>query len=137
MAPPGKHCKNRVFEWAMAIALVGLGIHLLIWPGSVAASKFVLVLNILGVSVLTLMALFFGLLRATALYLNGNWPKWGARIRSISAFGGMSIWLQMAYSLIVIQQTNDQDPSPSVWPLLVLAGAELYSSYRAAADART
>jgi hypothetical protein len=43
---PGKYCRNRVFEWVAAFTLLGLGFHLMIWPGSIETSKFVFVLNV-------------------------------------------------------------------------------------------
>lgn len=133
---PGKHCKNRLFEWTMTVALLSIGIELLIWPGSIAASKLQFMLDVLGSNTLTIFYLLVGWFRGIALYLNGGWPVWGARVRTFCAIGGSLVWLQMGISLIIAQLALGAPPSPSVPIFLALAAAELYSTYRAAADAR-
>lgn len=133
---PGSHCKNRLFEWAMTAALLGIGLELIIWPNAIATSKLQFMLEVLGSRNLMAFYLLVGWFRGVALYLNGGWPIWGARVRTYCAFGGALVWLQMGISLILTQLASGNPPSPSVPVFMALAAAELYSTYRAAADAR-
>jgi hypothetical protein len=135
-SPPGRYCSNRLFEWTMTFTLIGLGVHLIIWPGAVAASKFQFMLDMIGSQTLMLAYLIIGILRATALFLNGNWPVWGPLVRAYTSLGGALVWFQMDASLYLAQRAINADPSPSLWLYTALVGAELYSTYRAAADAR-
>lgn len=133
---PGRHCINRLFEWTMAFVLIGFGLHLIVWPGSIAASKFSFMLDIAGTQTFMLFYLIVGYVRGMALYLNGNWPKWGPYVRSTTAVCGAVVWFQMDYSLFMAQHTINADPSISLWLYTALGGAEIFSAYRAAADAR-
>lgn len=120
----------------MTGALLGMAALLMIWPNAVAHSKFQFMLDVVGSKTLMLFYLFVGWFRAVALYLNGGWPVWGARVRALAAIGGALVWLQMAVSLIMAQLAIGAPPSPSVPLYLALVAAEFYSIYRAAADAR-
>lgn len=133
---PGKHCRNRVFEWTMTGALLGMGAMLVIWPNAIAMSKLQFMLDVVGSGSLTLLYITVGCFRIVALYLNGNWPLWGARVRALTAIGSAIVWLQMGMSLFLMQLAIGGPPSPSVPLYLALVCAELYSTYRAAADAR-
>lgn len=135
-APPGPHCRNRVMEWAMAGALLGIGIEQIIWPESFARSKLQFLLDILSPGALTLWCLVIGWFRALALYLNGGWPTWGARVRVLTSMGGAAVWMQMCISLVLAQIASNAPPSPSVPVFAALVFAEIYSTYRAAADVR-
>ncbi len=132
---PGKHCKNRLFEWAMTAALLGMGIVQVAFPQSVAQSKFQFMLEVVGAGSLTAFCIVVGSLRAVALYLNGSWPVWGARVRMIAAIGSATVWMQMGLSLTYMQIIAGAPPSPSSPLLFALVFAELYSTYRAGADA--
>jgi hypothetical protein len=133
---PGRHCQNRVFEWTMTGALLGMGILMVIWPTAFSASKLQFLLDIINPKCLTYYFLTIGGLRAVALYRNGSWPVWGARMRVLCAMGSMAVWMQMGLSLLIMQTAIYAPPSPSVPLYAALVVAELYSTYRAAADVR-
>lgn len=136
ISAPGKHCKNRLFEWMATGALLGIGAEMVIWPNAFAVSKLQFMLDVIGSGTLTIFLLVVGWFRALALFLNGGWPIWGARVRMFAAIGGAAVWLQMGMSLILIQLAAHGPPSPSVPLYIALVCAELYSTYRAAGDAR-
>lgn len=133
---PGRHCKNRIFEWAMTGALLGVGFEQVIWPGSFASSKLQFMLDVISGASLAVFCVMIGWVRAVALFLNGNWPVYGARVRMVASIGGAAVWIQMGLSLVLIQIQLDAPPSPSVPVFFSLVAAELYSTYRAASDAR-
>lgn len=133
---PGRYCKERLFEWAMTLSIVGMGFTLLIWPESMATSKLNFMLDIITTSWLTVAYIVVGSGRGVALYLNSKWPRGGSRVRVFGAgFGGV-VWLQMGVSLIFSQKAVGSPPAPSTILYIVLAAAEFYSAYRAASDAR-
>lgn len=135
-APPGNHCRQRLFEWTASIALIGMAVILIGWPRAINGSKFQFMLDVVGSFTLMMVYLVVGCFRVIALYLNGNWPVWGAVVRSAGAICGALVWMQMALSLIIAQKAEAGLPPPSVPVYLALVGAELYSAYRAASDAR-
>ncbi len=134
--PPGRHCRNRLFEWTMTCALLGIGTEMVIWPNAFAVSKLQFMLDVINSKCLMYYCLMVGVLRAFALYINGGWPVWGARVRMFTAVGSAAVWLQMGLSLVFVQIAIDGPPSPSVPLYVALVLAELYSTYRAAADVR-
>lgn len=117
-------------------ALLGVGVEMVIWPNAFAVSKLQFMLDVIGSGTLTVFLLVVGWFRALALFLNGGWPIWGARVRMFAAIGGAAVWLQMGLSLILVQLASHGPPSPSVPLYISLVGAELWSTYRAAGDAR-
>lgn len=120
----------------MTAAMLGIGIEQTIWPNAFAVSKLQFLLDIVSGAALTLFCLTVGWFRALALFLNGGWPIWGARVRMVASIGSAAVWAQMGISLILVQLAVSGPPSPSVPLYLSLVLAELYSTYRAAADAR-
>lgn len=136
-SPPGRHCRNRRFEWGMAFALFFTGAEFVGWPNSLPASKLQFMLDIVSSSSFTAYYLFFGILRLTALFLNGEGKPWTAYARVIGAIAGGFAWFQMAASLIIAQLAVAGPPSPTVPLLLVLVAVEIDSAIRAAHDARS
>lgn len=120
----------------MTAAMLGVGVEMVIWPDAVAQSKLQFMLSVVGSTALMVFYLVVGALRACALYLNSDSPSVSSGMRAIGAAGGALAWLQMALSLIIAQASIGAPPSPSVPIFLALVAAELYSTYRAACDAR-
>lgn len=136
VSAPGKHCENRRLEWWMAAALCLTGVEFVIWPDSLARSKLQFMLDMVGSSRFTVFYLFFGILRLTALFLNGQGKPWTAYARILGALAGAFAWFQMAMSLVIAQIAIAGPPSPTVPLLLVLVAVEIDSSIRAGHDAR-
>lgn len=126
--PPGPHCSRRLFEWTMALALVGFGLHILILPSTMQSSRYAGVLLVLSTGQFAIACLLVGFTRIVALSRNGTWAVWGPRVRAFCAFGSAAIWAQLAVSL-------GQYHSPGVWVYVAIAGAELRSVLRARRDA--
>lgn len=126
----------RLFEWAMTVALIWLGVHLLMWPRAVEASAFRAILEVVSIEVLTAIYLFIGTFRIVALYANGRSLVWGPAVRAVGALFGAGVWLQMDYALLRLHMDFGSPPSPGLPLYSVLVGAELLSTYRAAADVR-
>lgn len=137
LAPPGKHCRNRRFEWGMAFAMLLTGVEFVIWPDSLARSKLQFMLDIVGSSSFAVYYLFFGTQRLVALWLNGEGKPWTAYARVIGAIAGAFVWFQMSMSLVVAQIAVLGPPSPTVVLLLVLVVMEIDSAMRAGYDARS
>lgn len=136
MSAPGRHCKNRLFEWTMTAGLLGSGVLQLYWPDALEHGKFQSILDTVRPGSLALFCLVFGWVRAVALYLNGNWPLWGALVRAIGATAGALVLTQMLVSVVFFQLAITGPPSLIVPFLLAFTGAEICSAYRAASDAR-
>ena len=127
-------CTNRLFEWIAAGMLLGLGVFVLFWPGSIGASAFRPILQMVGATTLGFVYLSLGAARMTALAANGQWSIWGPRIRGVGALGSFLVWLQMtvAFALSIPQQ----GPLPGIVTYTALAIGELLSITRAVADGR-
>lgn len=136
ISSPGRYCKNRLFEWGMAAAMLLTGIEFVIWPDALARSKLQFMLDVAGSASFTAFYLFFGMQRAIALLLNGGGKPWTAYARAAGALAGAFAWFQMATSLIVSQLAAHGPPSPTVPLLLTLVAIEMYSTFRAVDDAR-
>lgn len=127
--------RSPLFEWTMATALFLLGVHLLVWPEAMGASSFWLILSTFGRSWLTAVYLIVGGLRMMALFANGASKRLGPHVRAIGAFCGAAIWLQMDIALIGLIGAQGTPPSPGIPVYSALVVAELFATYRAAADA--
>lgn len=132
-----QRCSNRLFEWVMALVLFDIGVHMLIWPGAMSASAFRLIFDTIGPYNLIGLYLTVGLTRLIALYVNGMAPNIGPHLRAIGSLCGAMIWLQMDIALIGLPSVQGTPPSPGIQFYSVLVAAELYSTYRAAADAKS
>lgn len=129
-------CKNRLFEWTMAFALLGLGVHLAVWPHAMGASAFRFILEVVGSQNLTIFYLMVGIFRIVALVANGRWQTWGPRVRALAALCGAGVWLQMDIALLKLVPEVGSPPSPGIPVYSALFLAELVSTYRAAVDGR-
>jgi hypothetical protein len=117
--------------------MLGIGVHLLIWPAAMGASSFRLLLLVIGdVHALTAFFIAVGMFRAFALIANGKWHIYGSRIRAFSALLSGVVWLQLAIALVLLIPAQGTPPSPGIPVYTVLFLAELYSTYRAASDGR-
>jgi hypothetical protein len=126
------HVDGRLFEWGSALAMLGIGAQLLIWPKAIAISEF----HTLGAAPPWLLAFFylaFSIVRGWALALNGRSYVYGPRMRSYGALGACIIWSWMLTALIY---NGNEMPSPGIPVYFALACCELYTSYRAASDVR-
>lgn len=127
------HCRHRLFEWTMTVAMLGLALEIAIWPGTIGASAFRYMLQVVGTSNLSMFFMMVGLLRIAALIANGQWPVYGPRCRAVGAGFGALIWFQMVIALLILAPTSGI-PSPGIPVYLALTTGELISAYRAATD---
>lgn len=123
-------CGSRLFEWVMAVAFLSLGLHLMVWPDSVAFSGFRLILRVVNAESLSVFYFLIGVFRAVALLANGAWPLWGPRIRAFGALGGAVLWVQMYYALIMLSPHVGTPPTPTIELILPLILGEVFSCYR-------
>jgi hypothetical protein len=129
--------RDRLFEWIMSVAMFAIGIQMMMWPDTIRASAFRHVLRIVDSGHLGLFFLFFGAMRMMALMANGNWPKYGPRLRAIGAGAAAMLWGQLCISLVLLFPFNSGVPSPGIPVYLALTMGELISAYRALSDARS
>lgn len=127
------HCRHRLFEWVMTVAMLGLAIEIFFWPGTIGASAFRYMLRVIQPELLGGFFLIVGLFRIAALYANGNWPKFGPRIRALAAGAAALIWGQMLFALFALAP-HTGIPSPGIPVYLALTLGEMISAYRAATD---
>lgn len=127
------HCRHRLFEWTMTAAMLGLAFEIIIWPGTIGASAFRYMLQLVGPTNLGLFFAIAGLLRIAALVANGQWPVYGPRCRAVGAAMGALIWFEMLAALFILAPENGV-PSPGIPVYLALTTGELISAYRAATD---
>jgi hypothetical protein len=79
------YCRDRLFEWVMTTAMLGLALEIALWPSAVGASSFRFVSMVVSAEIMALFFMVFGLLRIAALIANGSWPVHGPRLRAIGA----------------------------------------------------
>lgn len=130
------YCGNRLFEWAMTAAMLGLAIEIMIWPGTIGSSAFRFILQVVSAEALGFFFLFAGAMRIAALIANGSWPIYGPYLRSFTAGAAAMIWVQMDAALFLLD-TIHAAPSPGIPVYFALTIGELISCYRALSDART
>jgi hypothetical protein len=127
------HCRHRLFEWVMTVAMLGLAIETFFWPETIGASAFRYMLRVIQPGSLGIFFMIAGLFRIAALFANGSWPIVGPRIRAFAAGAAALVWGQMLISLIVLAP-HTGIPSPGIPVYLALTLGEIVSAYRAATD---
>ena len=130
------YCRNRLFEWAMTIAMLGLALEIAVWPSSIATGSFRLLLIVINPTGLALFFGAFGLLRIAALIANGSWPEHGPRMRAMGAGAAALMWGQMCVALILMTPQFGGVPSAGIPVYFSMTVGELMSAYRAISDAR-
>lgn len=130
------HCRHRLFEWIMTMAMLLLALEIIIWPGTIGASAFRYIAQVVYPENLAVFFLLIGACRIAALFANGHWPVIGPRVRAFAAFGAAIIWGQMLAALIVLAPKTGI-PSPGIPVYFAITVGELISAYRAATDVGT
>lgn len=120
----------------MTSIMLGLAIEILIWPATISASAFRYMLSVISAENMGVFFLLFGMVRILALIANGNWPKYGPRMRAAGGGFAAFMWLQMFVALIVLVPHNNGIPSPGIPVYFALFIGELISAYRVISDAR-
>lgn len=128
------HCSNRLFEWVMTGALLGLGLLILVYPKSMGASAFRYILDIIGPLWLATFYLLIGGFRIAALIANGSWPTWGPMIRASACGAAALIWAQMDIALLMLIPQAGTPPSPGIPVYFALTIGEIFSCYRVLAN---
>lgn len=138
--PAGPYSTYRLFEWCMATMMLLIAVTL-VMPGDTMERAALKPIAEMGFTEEN-MALFFGsvgVLRITALYLNGHinnvvvGPK-GAYIRAVCAAAGCLIMGQLAGALIFEAFKGPDAPSFVIPVFGTLAGFEALSVYIAVLD---
>jgi len=94
-----RHFERRLFELAMAVIMIGVGLLLFISPRSIEASSMRYLLDVMSVATYSTLLFLFGLLRIIALALNGHWMPGGAYCRAGGAAIGAIMWSQWGAAL--------------------------------------
>lgn len=128
--------RDRLFEWVMTVAMLGLSIEIAIWPGTIGASSFRYILHIVSAENMAFFFGIFGGLRIAALIANGSWPVHGPRLRAMGAASASLMWAQMCVALLMLAPLNNGVPSPGLPVYFALTIGELVSAYRAMTDER-
>jgi hypothetical protein len=129
--------RDRLFEWIMTAAMLGLAIQIAAWPSTIGSSSLRFILHFISAENIAIFFLAFGLMRIAALIANGSWPEHGPRLRAMGAGASALMWGQMCAAPITLAAAADSVPSPDIPIFLMLTVGELISAYRATADART
>src|SRR5665647_2673170 len=108
------YCRNRMFEWVMTLAMLGISLEIAIWPSSIASGSFRILLVVISPTGLSLFFGAFGLLRIAALIANGSWPEHGPRIRAMGAGAAAFMWIQMCVVLILLTPQFNGVPSAGI-----------------------
>jgi hypothetical protein len=116
----------------MAVAMIGLGMHLAFWPSTLLASRFSNITITISQSELMAACLVVGTTRLFTLITSGLWLPWCARVRALSSVVASAIWLQMALALML---NVAGPPSPGMPVYLALFAGELISIARARCEA--
>lgn len=125
------HFENRKSELATSCMMLGLGLHLAVWPAAIGASAFREILDVLPPAWLCFGFLIAGAARLAALIANGAWPHYGPMMRAAGALSGAFIWSQMCISLYRLVPAIGAPPSPGIPVYFVLSMLELACMYQA------
>lgn len=129
------YIRSRLFEALMAGAALLMSALIMIWPGSVAASAFRYLLQIVSAETLWIAFFATGVTSIVALYANGHWPVWGSRLRGAACAVRAMIWFQMDLALFVLLQEGASTvPSPGIPVYFILTLGEIISCYWALKD---
>lgn len=128
--------RDRLFEWIMALVMIGLALEIAIWPQTIASGSLRVVLIIVSPQNMAIFFAVFGLMRIAALIANGSWPTHGPRLRAMGAGSAALMWAQMCVALILIMPLNQGVPSPEIPIYFAFTIGELVSAYRAMTDER-
>lgn len=128
--------RDRLFEWVMTLAMLGLAVEIALYPGTIASSSFRFILLLVSAEHMAIFFGAFGLMRIAALIANGSWPTHGPRLRAMGAGSASLMWGQMFAALLMLAPLNGT-PSPGLPVYLALTIGELVSAYRAMTDERS
>lgn len=125
------YVKGRVFEWAMALAMLLAGVELLIWDDVLTFGAFHWMLPFMSQRLIGLSMFLVGWIRLSALMLNGQLlfgRRTGWVFRGICAVLSAAMWAQFSLALLELS-INQGFPSVGLpfWTMLVLA--ELLTAY--------
>lgn len=123
--------RDRLFDWTMAGAMVGLAVMIRIWPGTIESSAFRYLSLVLSSGNVGVFLFLGGLARGVALWANGRSIWCGPILRSGGALVGCLIWALMASSLFVLHKVTGSTPSPGIPVYTMLCVGELACFYRA------
>lgn len=114
--------------------MIGIALCIIFTPKTIEMGAFRFMLEA-GWSATVIKAIFlaFGLARVSALYANGRWQPWGARLRALCAIAAAFMWFQMGLALALLTYVSGM-LSIGIPVYAVLTVGELRSCYRAATD---
>lgn len=128
--------RDRLFEWVMALIMLGMAVEIAVWPSTIGTSSLRIILVIASPENMAFFFAVFGVLRIAALVANGSWPTHGPRLRAMGAGSAALMWGQMCVALILLTPHNQGIPSPEIPIYFALTIGELVSAYRAMTDER-
>jgi hypothetical protein len=128
-----QHFENRLFELAMTIAMLGIAIWVIVWPGSIEAGSFKFLLRVMSPAAIVGIYALLGVARFAALIANGHWEFYGPIVRAIGALFAAFVWAQMSAALFLWSDVTGRPPSIGIPVFGTLALFELISMYRAMA----
>lgn len=125
-----RHFEKRLFEFAMSMIMVAVGLLFLLGQVSVRDDGMHYLLLIMSFASWGVLFSVFGALRVVALAFNGHWMPGGAYARATCAAVGSVMWAQWAAALFQVHL--DGNPmSPGIVVYAGLALFEVVSFYRA------
>jgi hypothetical protein len=127
---------SRLFEWVSSFMMLGIGVHLMLWPNAVRGNAFAFLLHYIPAEAMSLFFWLLAISRISALIINGHAPRLGPIVRGCASGMASIIWGQMAVTLYVLNAAGDGAPSSGIPIYSVLMLAELFSVYRASSDVR-
>ncbi|GGC68740.1 hypothetical protein [Chelatococcus reniformis] len=127
----GKHFAVRASEWGLAGMAAGYGVALL-WPGDTfgTSPSYSFMAAIANESTWGLAALTIGLIRLTALFINGTYRR-SPLIRAGTAFLCVDLWTAIALGL---SAGDARAPATGLAIYPVLAALDIWNVYRSMRD---
>lgn len=125
------YVEGRAFEWVLACSMLFLSIEILIWPNTLDAKVFTLVLLFISNKAIGVLLFILGWAKFCGLVLNGQIVasiKIGPVIRAVASVLSSAMWAQFALSLLRISIERGR---PSIilpfWVMFTIG--ELYVAY--------
>lgn len=125
------YVEGRAFEWVLALSMLMLSAEVLVWPETLQAEAFRIVLMVVSTHFIGVLLLLLGWAKCIGLMLNGQTfagCRAGPYIRAIASVASSVMWGQFAISLLHVSIERGR-PAVVVPFWFMFTIGELYVAY--------
>lgn len=125
------YVEGRAFEWVLALSMLLLAVEVLIWPETLQARAFYLVLMVVSTHFIGVLLVLLGWAKCVGLMLNGQTfagYRSGPYIRAAASVASSVMWGQFAIAMLHISIERGR-PSVVMPFFFMFTVGELYVAY--------